>query len=74
MFFHGMTAGVQRGTCLVVSVLPHRIFDGEVYDRPEVTVLTRQMKLYTFLDEDPEEVFWSRLSERPEFDINELHQ
>lgn len=62
MFFHGMTAA-QRGTCLVVSVLPHITPQG-VYSRPEITVLTRQMKLYTFLDEDPDGVFWTRLSER----------
>lgn len=62
MFFHGMVAS-QRGTCLVVSVLPHITREG-VYQCPEVTVLTRQMKLYTFLDEDPEEHRWSRLSER----------
>lgn len=60
--FHGIVAG-ERGPCLVVSSLPHYVKEGD-YQCREVTVMTQQMKLHKFLDEDPEGVFWTRLSDR----------
>ena len=59
--FYGIVAGT-RGLCLVLASLPHNWVHGE-YTAREVTVLTQQQKLYSFLEEDPEGTFWERISE-----------
>lgn len=60
--FHGVVRG-ERGTCLVVSALPHERKEG-MYQCREVTVLSQNLRFYKFLDEDPEGIFWSRISDR----------
>ena len=66
--FHGLTRGA-RGLCMVVSVLPSTWSPGKEgievdYPYPEVTVVSQHLKVYSFLDEDPEGTFWDRISDR----------